>query len=138
MCGDVEKSSEEVEDERLRQNKFEEALEIQSLRAFTFVEEVLFSSTFSNSTSSAKKSQDEFWVQRRDATGLLGLLPEQKMTGAIRMLTYGACADQCAEITRMDVTATLECMKKWCTQVVDIYKDRYLRSLNATDLSRLL
>ncbi|CAM8910742.1 unnamed protein product [Rhodiola kirilowii] len=83
-------------------------------------------------------SQDEFWVQRRDAAGLLGFLPEQKMTGAIRMLAYGACADQCAEITRMGVTTTLECMKKWCTQVVDTYKDRYLSSPNATDLSRLL
>ncbi|KAL9674508.1 hypothetical protein QQ045_030780 [Rhodiola kirilowii] len=31
-------------------------------------------------------SQDEFWVQRRDADGLLGLLHEQKMTGAIRMV----------------------------------------------------
>ncbi|CAM8908042.1 unnamed protein product [Rhodiola kirilowii] len=60
------------------------------------------------------------------------------MTGAIRMLAYGSCADQCAEITRMGESTTLECMKKWCAQVVDHYKDRYLRSPNATDLSRLL
>ncbi|KAL9682003.1 hypothetical protein QQ045_013796 [Rhodiola kirilowii] len=83
-------------------------------------------------------SQDEFWVQRRDAARLLRLLPEQKMTGVIRMLAYGAYADQCAEITRMGVTTTLECMKKWCIQVVDLFKDCYLRSPNATNLSRLL
>ncbi|KAL9677473.1 hypothetical protein QQ045_005705 [Rhodiola kirilowii] len=38
----------------------------------------------------------------------------------------------------MGESTTLECMKKWCAQVVDHYKDRYLRSPNATDLSRLL
>ncbi|KAL9670039.1 hypothetical protein QQ045_007590 [Rhodiola kirilowii] len=83
-------------------------------------------------------NNDPFWHQRPDAAAVLGLLPEQKITGAIRMLAYGSCADQCAEITRMGESTTLECMKKWCAQVVDHYKDRYLRSPNATDLSRLL
>ncbi|CAM8910745.1 unnamed protein product [Rhodiola kirilowii] len=60
------------------------------------------------------------------------------MTAAIRMLAYGSCADQCAELTMMGESTTLECMKKWCAQVVEHYKDRYLRSPNAADLSRLL
>ncbi|CAM8887415.1 unnamed protein product [Rhodiola kirilowii] len=54
------------------------------------------------------------------------------------MLAYGSCADQCAELTRMGESTTLECLKKWCAQVVEHYKDRYLRSPNAADLSRLL
>ncbi|CAM8993329.1 unnamed protein product [Rhodiola kirilowii] len=54
------------------------------------------------------------------------------------MLAYGSCADQCAKLTRMGESTTLECLKKWCAQVVKHYKDRYLRSLNAADLSRLL
>ncbi|KAL9671688.1 hypothetical protein QQ045_009258 [Rhodiola kirilowii] len=60
------------------------------------------------------------------------------MTAAIRMLAYGSCADQCAEITRMRVTTTLECMKEWCGQFVHNFGDHYLRSPNAADLSRLL
>ncbi|CAM8914477.1 unnamed protein product [Rhodiola kirilowii] len=83
-------------------------------------------------------NHDPFWRQRRDAAGVLGLLPEQKMTAAIRMLAYGSCADQCSEITRMGVTTTLECMKEWCGQIVHIFGDHYLRSPNAADLSRLL
>ncbi|KAL9668930.1 hypothetical protein QQ045_006471 [Rhodiola kirilowii] len=83
-------------------------------------------------------NHDEYWQQRRDAAGVLGLLPEQEMTAAIRMLAYGSCADQCAELTRMSESTTLECLKKWCAQVVEHYKDRYLRSPNAADLSRLL
>ena len=46
-------------------------------------------------------NHDMSWHQREDATGLLGLLPQQKMTGALRMLAYGSAADQCTEITRM-------------------------------------
>ncbi|KAL9674532.1 hypothetical protein QQ045_030804 [Rhodiola kirilowii] len=83
-------------------------------------------------------NHDEYWHQHRDAAGVLGLLLEQKMTTAIRMLAYGSCADQCAELTRMGESTTLECLKKWCAQVVEHYKDRYLRSSNAADLSRLL
>ena len=42
-----------------------------------------------------------FGGKKLDATGKMGLLPEQKMTCALRMLTYGAAADQCDEITWM-------------------------------------
>ncbi|CAM8916754.1 unnamed protein product [Rhodiola kirilowii] len=96
------------------------------------------SSNLFNRIKSALCNYDTFWHQRRDATGLLGLLPEQKMTGAIRMLAYGACADQCAELTRMSESTTLKCMKKWCEQVIELFKDQYLRSPNDADISRLL
>ncbi|CAM8914580.1 unnamed protein product [Rhodiola kirilowii] len=83
-------------------------------------------------------NHDEYWHQRHDAAGVLGLLPEQKMTATIRMLAYSSCADQCAKLTRMGESTTLECLKKWCAQVVEHYKDRYPCSPNAADLSRLL
>ncbi|CAM8883842.1 unnamed protein product [Rhodiola kirilowii] len=83
-------------------------------------------------------NHDIYWHQQCDAIGVLGLLPEQKMTGDIRILTYGSCADQCAETTRMGESTTLKCLNKWCTQIVHHYKDRYLRSPNPVDLSRLL
>ncbi|CAL8993104.1 unnamed protein product [Prunus brigantina] len=37
---------------------------------------------------------DAYFVQKCDAAGVLGLLPEQKLTAVIRMLAYGASADQ--------------------------------------------
>ncbi|KAL9666148.1 hypothetical protein QQ045_000472 [Rhodiola kirilowii] len=52
-----------------------------------------------------------------------------------RILAYGSCVDQCAELTRMGESTTLECLKKWCAQVVEHYGDRYLRSPDAADLS---
>ncbi|KAI5336381.1 hypothetical protein L3X38_015648 [Prunus dulcis] len=45
-----------------------------------------------------------------DAAGVLGLLPEQKLTVVIRMLTYGSSADQVDEIARMEKSTTLEAL----------------------------
>ncbi|XP_074328288.1 uncharacterized protein LOC141666192 [Apium graveolens] len=83
-------------------------------------------------------TQDSYWHQKTDAIGLLGLLPQQKMTVALRMLAYGATADQCAEICRMGESTTLECMKKFCQQVEGLFGQEYLRAPTPTDLRRLL
>ncbi|KAI5353776.1 hypothetical protein L3X38_006670 [Prunus dulcis] len=37
---------------------------------------------------------DEYFVQKKNCVGNLGLLPEQKFTAVIRMLAYGSSADQ--------------------------------------------
>ncbi|XP_074383602.1 uncharacterized protein LOC141725101 [Apium graveolens] len=76
-------------------------------------------------------TQDSYWHKKADAIGLLGLLPQQKMTVALRMLAYGASADQCAEICRMGESTTLECMKK-------LFGEEYLRAPTLADLRRLL
>ncbi|XP_024171845.1 uncharacterized protein LOC112177829 [Rosa chinensis] len=81
---------------------------------------------------------DSFWGQKSDATGKIGLLPEQKMTGALRMLAYGAAADQCDEITRMGASTALKCLKKFCRQVEFLYSGWFLRPPNSADLYRLL
>ena len=43
---------------------------------------------------------DGYFVQKRSASGALGLHPLQKMTAAMRMLTYGIAADGADEYTR--------------------------------------
>ncbi|XP_074377143.1 uncharacterized protein LOC141718663 [Apium graveolens] len=83
-------------------------------------------------------TQDSYWNQKADAIGLLGLLPLQKMTDALRMLAYGAAADQCAEICRMGESTTLECMKKFCQQVEGLFGEEYLRAPTPADLRRFL
>ncbi|KAL8118066.1 hypothetical protein AgCh_015825 [Apium graveolens] len=91
-----------------------------------------------NHIMTALCTQDSYWHQKTDAIGLLGLLPQQKMTAALRMLAYGAAADQCAEICRMGESTTLECMKKFCQQVKGLFGQEYLRAPTPTDLRRLL
>ncbi|CAL8162657.1 unnamed protein product [Prunus armeniaca] len=51
---------------------------------------------------------DEYFVQKCDAAGVLGLLLEQKITTIMRMLAYGSSADQVDEIARMGKFTTLE------------------------------
>ncbi|KAL9683369.1 hypothetical protein QQ045_015190 [Rhodiola kirilowii] len=77
------------------------------------------SSNLFNRIKPALCNHDTFWHQRPDATRLLGLLPEQKMTGVIRMLAYGSCADQCAELTRMGESTTLKCRKGHPTIILE-------------------
>ncbi|XP_008237612.1 PREDICTED: uncharacterized protein LOC103336347 [Prunus mume] len=51
---------------------------------------------------------------KHDAVGVLGLIPEQKLTVALRMLAYGASAEQVDEIARMKKSTILECLWKNC------------------------
>lgn len=82
--------------------------------------------------------QDNYFVQRPDATGLLGFLPEQKMTAAVRMLAYGTSADQLDELMRMGEATVLETMEHFCANVVRIFGPEYLRQPNEDDLNTLL
>ncbi|XP_074323315.1 uncharacterized protein LOC141660247 [Apium graveolens] len=63
-------------------------------------------------------TQDSYRYHKEDATGLLGLLPQQKMTVALRMLAYGAATDQYAEICRMGESTTLECQSPVFDKVI--------------------
>ncbi|XP_021819577.1 uncharacterized protein LOC110761416 [Prunus avium] len=46
-------------------------------------------------------NHDTCFIQKYDAVGVLGLLPEQKLTAALWLLGYGASAEQVDEIARM-------------------------------------
>ncbi|XP_062013939.1 uncharacterized protein LOC133730341 [Rosa rugosa] len=81
---------------------------------------------------------DRYFIQRSDATGKVGLLPEQKMTTALRMLAYGAGADQCAEYCRMAKSTSVAALQHFTRGIVDLYSAEYLRAPTATDLRRLL
>ncbi|KAL6272141.1 hypothetical protein ACE6H2_022833 [Prunus campanulata] len=75
---------------------------------------------------------------RRNCAGVLGLLPEQKFTVAIRMLAYGASADQVDEIARMGKSTALESLVRFCDAVETLYTRDYLRRPMPRDLQRLL
>ena len=62
--------------------------------------------------------QCNYFVQKRDATGLLGFLPEQKATCALRIIAYGASADQLDEVMRMGESTTLKTLKTFCETVI--------------------
>ncbi|KAL6293870.1 hypothetical protein ACE6H2_002012 [Prunus campanulata] len=81
---------------------------------------------------------DEYFVQKKDAAGNLGLLPEQKFTAVIRMLAYGSSVDQVDEIVRMGKSTILEALVRFCDAVETLYTRDYLRRPTPRDLQRLL
>ncbi|CAL2240440.1 unnamed protein product [Prunus armeniaca] len=60
--------------------------------------------------SAAAGMWPDIGILRCDDAGVLGLLPEQKLTVVIRMLAYGTSADQVDEIARMEKSTTLEAL----------------------------
>ncbi|CAL9004598.1 unnamed protein product [Prunus brigantina] len=73
-----------------------------------------------------------------DTVGVLGLLPKQKLTTALRMLAYGASAEQVDVIAWMGKSTILECLVRFCGAVENLYKREYLRKPTARDLRRLM
>ncbi|CAL8097586.1 unnamed protein product [Prunus armeniaca] len=81
---------------------------------------------------------DDYFVQKKNCAGDLGLLPEQKFTAVIRMLAYGSSADQVDEIARMGKSTILESLVRFCDAMENLYTMDYLRRPTPRDLQRLL
>ena len=83
------------------------------------------------------KKPTEF-SQRFDALGIPGLSPQQKMMVALRMLAYGASADQLDEYIHMSESSILKFLKLFCQATIEIYGNQYLRKPTAKDLGQVL
>ena len=83
-------------------------------------------------------SHGDIFKQKRDALGLLGFSPEQKLTSALRMLAYGSCADSNDEYIRMGETTTLNYLQQFCQAIIETYGPFYLRKPTAEDLKLIL
>ncbi|XP_070667890.1 uncharacterized protein [Malus domestica] len=66
-------------------------------------------------------NHDSYFVQKKDACGVMGLFPKQKITVALRMLGYGASADQVDEIAMMGKSTILESLMRFCGVIESIY-----------------
>ncbi|XP_073153988.1 uncharacterized protein [Henckelia pumila] len=86
----------------------------------------------------AVQNHDSYFVQRRNAAGKLGLTTLQKVTAAFRILTYALPADATDEYIKIGESTAIECVKRFCRAIVEIFKGQYLRSPTANDIARLL
>ncbi|XP_042404542.1 uncharacterized protein LOC121994647 [Zingiber officinale] len=84
------------------------------------------------------ENHEPYFVQRRIATGTLGLSSLQKVSAAMRILAYGVGADLMDEYVRIGETTAIKSMKFFVKAVVSIFGDEYLRSPNSNDIARLL
>uniref|UniRef100_A0A0D3BUP2 DDE Tnp4 domain-containing protein n=2 Tax=Brassica oleracea var. oleracea TaxID=109376 RepID=A0A0D3BUP2_BRAOL len=84
------------------------------------------------------EGHDNYFTQRRDTMGRLGLSSIQKVTVVFRMLAYGLPADVVDEYIKIGESTTIESMKNFCRAIVEIFSAQYLRSPTTDDVSRLL
>ncbi|XP_059669480.1 uncharacterized protein LOC132314665 [Cornus florida] len=84
------------------------------------------------------KAYDNYFVQKKDATGRLGLSSIQKMTTAVRILAYGCVADHYDEYIKIGESTAIKCLKVFCNAIVAVYVEEYMRPPNEADIARLL
>uniref|UniRef100_A0A453J9E7 DDE Tnp4 domain-containing protein n=1 Tax=Aegilops tauschii subsp. strangulata TaxID=200361 RepID=A0A453J9E7_AEGTS len=83
-------------------------------------------------------SHDRVFQQRRNVVGELGHSTFQKVTAALRMLTYGILVDLADDHLAMGESQAIMCVKRFAVGVVQVFDPEYLRAPNAEDASRLL
>ncbi|XP_020271761.1 uncharacterized protein LOC109846932 [Asparagus officinalis] len=86
----------------------------------------------------AVREHDNFFVQKMDGVGKLGLSTLQKVTSAFRMLAYGTSTDSTDEYVRIGESTAIVCLKRFYRAIVEVYGDEYLRTPNVDDVARLL
>ncbi len=86
----------------------------------------------------AVQNHDYYFVQRRNAAGVLGLHPLQKITAALQMLAFGVPADFLDDYLGMAESTILSSLRRFVRAIVEIFGDEYLRSPNQDDTNRLL
>jgi hypothetical protein len=87
----------------------------------------------------AIEAHEPYFVQRRDVAKKHGHSSLQKITVAPRMLAYGVSSDFMDEYLRIAENTATRCLRKFVKSIIIIfYSDKYLRSPNSNDITRLL
>jgi len=81
---------------------------------------------------------DNYFQQRANCTGKLGILSLLKVTAALRMMAYGCSADSLDENLEIGESTVLQCVDQLTNAVISIYGDKYLRYPTEEDLRQLL
>ncbi|XP_062177144.1 uncharacterized protein LOC133882057 [Alnus glutinosa] len=81
---------------------------------------------------------EPYFVQERNAAGILGFSSLQKITAALRMLAYRVTGDYVDEYLRLSESTAMDSLKLFAQAVVSLYSDVYLRSPTNHDIARLL
>lgn len=86
----------------------------------------------------AVEEHDDYFKQKRNAAGVLGLSCLQKVVAAFRMLAYGVPADALDEYIRIGESTALEALRKFVAAVVEVFGPEYMRKPSEQDAARLL
>ncbi len=83
-------------------------------------------------------AQDRYFVQKKDALGVPGFSPHQKLTCALHFLAYSTTADQLDEYIQMAETTAFETVSCFYSAIIACFSDTYLCLPTVADLEFLL
>ncbi|XP_028103280.1 uncharacterized protein LOC114302449, partial [Camellia sinensis] len=86
----------------------------------------------------AIEAHDLYFVQKQDVAHILGLSPLQKMTSAMKILSYGVAADAVDDYIRIRESIAIQSLQHFCNSVIEIFGPEYPRSPTSIDIARLL
>jgi hypothetical protein len=79
---------------------------------------------------------DQWFVQRPDAAGRMGLSSLQKYTAAVRMLAYGVAADATDEYVWLGASTADEALRHFCVAIRGCFESIFLRQPSQEDLEK--
>jgi hypothetical protein len=79
-----------------------------------------------------------YFKQRRNAGGILGFSPYQKITAAMRVIAYGVPNDYTDEYLRIGEDTTTKSMRRFARMIIKLYGPTYLQAPNEEDTKRLM
>jgi hypothetical protein len=81
--------------------------------------------------------QDNYFRERKDATGKPGAFPIQKVISALRQLCYGLSSDGAEEYKGPSESTSNGALKMFCNVLSHYLGEKYLRRPNAADLKQI-
>jgi hypothetical protein len=81
---------------------------------------------------------DNYFICKKDCTGMVDFSSLQKCTADLQMLAYGSPGDSRDDYIRMIESAAMECMSRFCRAVVLVFGSDYLRTSNEEDTAHIL
>jgi hypothetical protein len=79
-----------------------------------------------------------YFCERYDTTGRASLTALQKCTAALHQLAYDMSTDTIDEYLKLGKTTVLECLEYYCSDIIECFRDEFLRHPTVADIHRLL
>jgi hypothetical protein len=86
----------------------------------------------------ACKAISQYFTAQRNATGLLGFSPYQKISAAMRVIAYGIPADYADEYLRVGEDTTIKSVRMFSKVMIRVFGATYLRAPNEEDTITLM